>query len=169
MHRLRVPLLLAAVVPLACCAPVGPPPPSLAPRTAEAIDPRLPVSPASSPRPVDPVLATRLAALVRQARAGDDRFRVAAAEADQLARSAGPARSESWVVAQEALSGASAARAETSRALADIDAIAASALQTQGTLAPADLSAIQTAATQAAAIERSQAARISSISTRLGR
>ncbi|MEO5774496.1 MAG: hypothetical protein ABIQ32_10320 [Sphingomicrobium sp.] len=167
MPRLRT-LLIAAALPLSCCAPAGPPPPSLLPRPAEAIDPRLPVLPATSPRPVSAALTAQLTSLARQARAGDERFRGAMTRAEQLAGSAGAPKSESWIVAQEALSAAVAARVETTRASADIDAIAATALHTKGTIAPGDLAAVQAVGEEVATIDRAQAARIAAVSRRLG-
>jgi hypothetical protein len=117
---------------------------------------------------LDQALAGRLAALVSDARAGDGQFQSAAAQAERLAAAAGAPRSESWISAQEALSAASAARAGTTRALADVDAIGAMALQTHGTLAPADLAAIENAARQVGEIDRAQAARLAAIMRRLG-
>ena len=114
-------------------------------------------SPASSQRPANPALAARLAELVGQARSGEGAFVVAAGEAERLAAIAGPPQSEGWVVAQEALSAAVAARAPTTRALGDIDGIAAAALANQGGLAPADLTAIDAAAAEVGAIDQRQA------------
>src|SRR4051794_33969818 len=126
---------LSALAGLAACAgPVAPP--SLLPRAAEAIDPRLPVVRPINDRPVDAVLASRLAELVSQAHSGDAAFRPAAAEAARLAASAGAPQSESWIAAQQALSAAVAARGATVSALGDIDAIGATKLQVQGGLAP---------------------------------
>ena len=123
----------------------GGPPPSLAPRAAEAIDPRVPVVRPMNDRPVDAALARRLAELVSQARSGDSAFRGQAATAERLAAAAGPRQSESWIAAQEALSAAIEARAPTATALGDIDALGADKLQAQGGLAPADLAAIRSA------------------------
>ena len=149
-----------------CAAPVAPP--SLLPRAAEGIDPRLPVVPTSPAPPLSRALASQLAALVGQARSGNDRFQPVAAEAERLAASAGPVRSESWITAQEALSAASAARVATTQALADIDALGAVQLQTKGTMGPADLAAIDAAAKEVGALDRAQAARLATISRRLG-
>jgi len=167
MRRLAT-LLIAGAIPAAGCAPVGPPPPSLLPRVTEGIDPRLPVVPTISPRPVDPALTARLAELIRQAEAGNSQFRDRMAEAERLAAGAGAPQGESWIAAQEALSAASAARIGTTKALADIDALGASALQNKGTIAPADLSAIQASASQVGEMDRTQAVRIAAVSRRLG-
>jgi hypothetical protein len=90
------------------------------------------------------------------------------AQAERLARSAGAAQSESWISAQQALSAAAAARAVTTRALADIDEIAADQLEQQRTLSPSDLAAVQDAAQAAGAIDRAQHARLASVSRQLG-
>jgi hypothetical protein len=151
-----------------CSAPGGPPP-SLAPRAAEAIDPRVPVVRPMNDRPVDAALARRLADLVRQAHSGDSAFRGQVEAAQRLAAAAGPKQSESWIVAQEALSGAIEAREPTTTALGDIDALGADKLQAQGGLAPADLAAIRSAGEEVAALDQRQAQAISAIQRRLDR
>ncbi len=161
-----VPLLLIAVTS-ACSVPGGAPP-SLLPRPAEAIDPRLPVEGPVNTRPVDPALASRLAQLVGEARDGDAAFRPAAAEAERLAAAAGGSHSEAWVAAQEALSHAIAARAPTAHALGDIDALGADKLQAQGGLSPADLAAIRGAGAEVGAVDQRQAAAVAAIQRRLG-
>jgi hypothetical protein len=150
-----------------CAAPSGPVP-SLAPRAAEAIDPRVPVVAATTPQPVNPALAVRLADLVGQARSGQDAFAAAAGEAQRLASAAGEPQSETWVVAQEAVSAAAAARAPTTNALGDIDGIAAAALETKGGIAPSDLAAIEAAAGEVKAIDQRQAEIIDTLHKRLG-
>jgi len=161
--RVTIPSLML----LAGCAS-GAAPPSLLPRAAEAIDPRVPVVRPMNDRPVDPALARRLADLVGLARSGDAAFRPAAAEAERLAGAAGAAHSDSWVAAQEALSRAVAARHPTAQALGDIDALGADALAEKRGLAPADLAAIKEAAAEAAAIDQRQAETIAAIQRRLG-
>lgn len=157
-----------ACAALAACAPSGGPFPSLLPRAAEAIDPRLPVAGPVNDRPVTPALAARLAELIAQARSGDSAFQPVAAEAQRLAAAAGPPQSESWVAAQQALSAAVAARGPTARALGDIDALGADRLQAQGGLSPADLEAVATAAAEVGALDRRQAAAIDAVQQRLG-
>lgn len=119
-------------------------------------------------RPVTASLASQLAALVAQARSGEDAFEPAAANAEQLASSAGRRQSESWIAAQEALSAAVAARKPTAMALSDIDAIGANALQQQGGIAPNDLGAIQSASAEVSKIANRQIERIDAIQRRLG-
>ena len=159
---------LLFIVMLSACSTAGGHYPSLQPRPAELIDPRLPVVRPMNDRPVAPALAARLAALVAEARAGDAAFAPAIAEAEGLAASAGAPQSESWIAAEQALSGAIAARRATALALGDVDAIGATALQTQGGIAPNDLDAIQGAAAAISSIARGQTARIDAVQKRLG-
>ena len=160
--------LLPAITALAACAtPCGTATP-LAPRAAEAVDPRIPVVNPVRSGPVDPQLAAHLAALIEQAVSGDAVFREAAARAEQLAASAGVAQSESWVAAQQALSAALAARGPTTRALGDIDGLGSTALATRGGISAADKAAIEAAAARVAEIDRSQVERIRAIEARLG-
>jgi hypothetical protein len=164
--RPRLSFLLAVIVLAACSA--GGPYPSLQPRAAEAIDPRIePVRPIND-RPVTPALAAELAALVEQARAGETAFGPAATEAERLSAAAGASQSESWIAAQEALTAAIAARRPTTMAQADIDALGATALKAHGGIAPNDLKAINTAAAEVLEIARRQTDRIAAIQKRLG-
>ncbi len=142
--------------------------PSLQPRAAEAIDPRVAVERPLNKRPVSAALASRLAELVAEAHAGEAAFESAAGEAERLAATAGAPQSEGWVAAQEALSTAAAARGPTGMALGDIDALGANALQSQGGIAPNDLAAIKSAGAEVGAIDQRQADRIKAIQARLG-
>jgi hypothetical protein len=162
----RVALLL--IVALSGCTVPGGPYPSLAPRAAEAIDPRVPVVRPRNDRPAGAALTARLAALVDQAQSGDAAFDAAVAEAERLAANAGAPQSEGWIAAQEALTAAIAARKPTANALGDIDEIGATALQTQRGIAPNDLAAIRSAAERVSAMDRRQAERIDAIQKRLG-
>lgn len=165
--RIALSLLLATLALGACSSPGGPYP-SLQPRAAERIDPRVPVERPLNDRPVAPALAAKLAQLVDQAHGGDAAFGPAAAQAERLASAAGAPQTDNWVAAQEALSAADAARAPTASALADVDSLGATALQTQGGLAPNDLAAIQSAAAEIGAIDERQASAIAAIQKRLG-
>ena len=151
----------------ACSAPSGPVP-SLAPRPAEAIDPRVPIPAAPSAGVVDPALASRLSQLLGAMRAGDQAFVAAANEAERLVSAAGNPDSESWIAAQQALSALVGARGPTTRALSDIDAIAAERLQTAGWISPANFAAIEAAASELGAIDQRQAALVTSLQARLG-
>lgn len=160
--------IVLATACLSACTTAGGPYPSLQPRSAEAIDPRVqPMRPIND-RPVAPPLAAQLGTLVAQARSGEAAFGPAAAQAEQLAAAAGAPQSEGWIAAQEALTAAIAARRPTALAQADIDALAAAALQTHGGIAPNDLKAIQGAAAEVAAIAGGQTDRIAAIQKRLG-
>jgi hypothetical protein len=160
--------MLVVLASVTACASPGGPYPSLQPRTAEAIDPRVPVERPLNERPVSAALASRLAELVAEAHAGEAAFESAASEAERLAATAGAPQSEGWVAAQEALSAAAAARGPIGMALGDIDALGANALQTQGGLAPNDLAAIKSAGAEVGAIDQRQADRIKAIQARLG-
>lgn len=151
----------------ACAAPQGTSP-SLAPRAAEQIDPRIPVVAPPDTRPADAALVARLRALSAQARDGDTAFVTAAAEAERLAAAAASPQSESWVVAQQALSAAVAARGATTRALGDVDELEAQTLATKGGISAPDRAAIEATAAEISAIERRQAERIDAIARRLG-
>jgi hypothetical protein len=164
--RLSVPLLTLLVC---ACAPPGPEPPSLSPRAAEAIDPRLPVSQTPVATQVSPALRQQLDAFVAQAGAGDRAFQSAIGEARRLAAAAGSRESESWVAAQQAISAAIAARGPVTRAIGDIDALAAGWIQSHGGIGPADQAAIEEAAGRVAGIDRQQAETIDALQARLAR
>ena len=164
--RIRLPLLLLMASTAGCTQPGGPAP-SLAPR-GEGIDPRISVGGAPAPGTVDTALATRLNELVAQARTGDAAFGSAAAAAERLIAIAGPPQSESWVAAQQALSVVVAARAPTTRAMGDIDALAAATIAEKGWIPPADQAAIEAAAAQVWALASRQAARIDAMRARVG-
>src|SRR5438270_4000597 len=164
---MRGAVFLALLIVSACAAPGGPYP-SLRPRAAEAIDPRVPVVRPMNDRPVTAALASRLAALVDQARSGDAAFSGAASEAERLAATAGAPQSEGWIAAQEALTAAIATRTPTATALGDIDALGGTALQTKGGLSPSDLAAIKRAQAEVGALDARQSARVDAIQKRLG-
>ena len=165
--RMRTAPLVSIILLGACSAPSGPYP-SLQPRAAEAIDPRVPIVRPINERPVSASLESRLAALVGQAHSADAAFDAAASNAERLASSAGAAQSESWIAAQEALTAAIAARRPTATALGDIDNLAAVALQTQRGIAPNDLAAIKSAQAEVGSLDERQAARVRAIQQRLG-
>jgi hypothetical protein len=164
--RFAVPLLTLFVC---ACATPGSAPPSLAPRPAEAIDPRVPVRQAPASTEINTALRQQLDALVVQAVAGDRAFQAAIGEARRLAAAAGSGESESWVAAQQSLSAAIAAREPVTRAIGDIDALGANWIQSRGGIEPANLAAIETAARRVAEIDRQQAETIDELQARLGR
>jgi hypothetical protein len=165
---MRNPVFCLTVLALSACTAPGGPYPSLQPRAAEAIDPRVPVVRPVNDRPAGTVLTERLAALVRQAESGDAAFDGAATAAEKLAAAAGAPQSEGWIAAQEALTAAIAAAGPTRIALGDIDGIGASALQTQGGIAPNELAAIKNAGAEVAALDQRQSERVKAIQRRLG-
>lgn len=160
-------LLFLPLAIAACSTPSGPTP-SLAPRAAESIDPRVPIPVEPSSGTVDPALRARLAQLLEEVRISDQVFVAAAGAAERLAAAAGSTNSESWIAAQQALSGLVEARGPTARALSDIDAIAAQRLETAGWIEPANFAAIEAAASEAGAVDRRQATVIDSLQARLG-
>ena len=165
---MRIAPILPALLLLTACGTPGGPYPSLQPRAAEAIDPRIPVERPVNDRPVTPALAARLSELVAQAHGSEGAFDSSASSAEQAAAAAGPPQSEGWIAAQEALSAAVEAHGPVAAALADVDAISANALQTQGGIAPNDLAAIHRAAAEIGAIDQRQSARIKALQDRLG-
>ena len=161
-------LPLASLLTIAACTAPAVDAPSLAPRAAEAIDPRLPIPESVPSGPPSPALAARLAALVDQARQGDSAFQAAAGEAERLAAAAGDPQTESWVVAQQALSAAVAAREAVTQALGDIDGLGSVELASKGSVSPADQAALAAAAATVGEIDRRQADLIDRLQRRLG-
>lgn len=158
------------ILPLAAaCSITSSPEPSLAPRAAEAIDPRIPIPDESATGPVDPALAGRLSALVGEVRAGVAAFEEREAAATRLAADAGPVSSEGWIAAEQALSRLVEQHGVTTRAAADIDALASSRLDRQHWIAPADRQAIEAAAAEVASISAGQAEAIDRLKNQLAR
>lgn len=163
-------LLLLVAAPLAAsCSITASPEPSLAPRAAEAIDPRLPIPDETPAGTVDPGLASRLSALVAEVRSNIPAFEVKQADAERLAAAAGPAASESWIAAEQSLSRLIEQHGVTTRAAADIDALASARLEGQRWIAPAEREAITAAASDVAAISARQAEAIDRLMDRLAR
>ncbi len=156
-----LPLLLSA------CTATSTTGPSLAPRAAEAIDPRVPIPNEVVAGPADAAMAARIAALMAEIRAGDAAFQAAAGHAERLAMAAGPAQSESWIEAQQALSALVAVRAPVTSAMADLDALAAGQVVASGGLLPGDLAAIRAATDEATAIGQREAELIDRLQARL--
>ena len=162
-------LLAAAAMMAGCSTPRTASEPSLAPRAAEAIDPRVPIPDSVPSGPVDPALASRIDALLAEARSGVPAFEAREAEAARLAAAAGPVSSESWVAAQQALSRLVEQFGVTTRVAADVDALASTRLETNRWISPADRQAIESAASAVAAISEPQAAAIARIRDQLAR
>jgi hypothetical protein len=159
---------LALLLAAGCSSTTGREP-SLAPRPAEAIDPRLPIPDTVPVGPVNAELAQQLEALVDTARAGVPRFNAQETEATRLSAAAGPTESESWIAAQQALSRLVEQHGVTTRVAADIDALAANRLEGQHWIRPADQQAIAAAAAEVGAINSAQAADIARLNAQLAR
>jgi hypothetical protein len=159
-----------AILLFSACSTAGiGPQPSLAPRAAEAIDPRVPIPDTVPSGPVDAALSAKLEALVRQARGGVSTFETKRAEAERLAAGVGPIASESWIAAQQSLSQLVEQYGVTTKAAADIDALAASRLEGQRWIRPSDQQAITAAAAEVGAINEAQAAVIGRLRDQLAR
>lgn len=102
--------------------------PSLAPRDIEKIDINAPAADKSEPSPpADAALLGRLRAIEAKAQSGNAKFEplyAAAQRSTSAARGSSPG-SESWVVANMAISRAEAATTDTASAVADIDKLVA--------------------------------------------
>ena len=160
---------LALIVLTMACSTQPSIEPSLAPRAAEAIDPRIPI-PGDVPHgSLDAGLADRLGALVGAVRGGAPEFEAREAEASRLAGAAGPMASESWIAAQQALSRLIEQYGVTTRAAADIDEFASGRLQGKRWIEPADREAIAAASAEVAAISQSQAEAIDRLTKQLER
>ncbi len=167
MRRI-IPLLTLSLA--ACTMPdAGGPQPSLAPRPAEAIDPRLPIPDEIPAGTVDQALAQRLDALVNDARSGAAGFAARRADAERLAAAAGPSGSESWVAAQQALSLLVEQHGIATRAAAEIDELASDRLNRDKWIKPAEQAAISAAAAEVGAITSGQAATIQRLGDQLAR
>ncbi|HEX8642675.1 MAG TPA: hypothetical protein VF702_02035 [Allosphingosinicella sp.] len=150
-----------AVAALACgCTPKGEFP-SLAPRPLEAEDPL--AEPVRAPPVVagEPALRARAAELVALARRGESAFDDAYRPAAAATRRAGAPGSDSWVLAEQAISRAEAARAPTMAALAELDRLAAerAAVPTN----EGDTAAIRAALDEAENLARGQQARLDAL------
>lgn len=140
----------------------------LAPRAAEAIDPRIPIPSEEMVGPVSPALAQQLRQLVAQAEAGDRDFAARQDAAVSATSRAGAPQSESWIEAQLQVSALIAARAPVTRAMGDIDALGSDALVTKGYILAGDRKAVERAAATVGAIDEREAALVQSLGKRLG-
>lgn len=166
----RAALLACLILPLlaAGCASVDNAP-SLAPRAAERIDPRLPVIDRSAALPADPALIAELSALRSRALAAAERAEPAIRAAAAAAAAAGPRESESWVRAQQLVSAAIAQRADFTSALGDLDRLIALRLRGRERLVPQDLAAAEALVAELGAIDRRQAGTLAEAGQRLQR
>ncbi len=166
--RRFVPLVLVLLAS-ACSTALTGPEPSLAPRAAEAIDPRVPIPDTVPSGPVDAALAGKLEALVGLARAGVPLFEARQSNTERLAAAAGPIASEGWVAAQQSLSLLVEQYGVTTNASANIDALAAGRIEGQRWIRPSDQQAIAAAAAEVGAINEAQSAVIGRLREQLAR
>ena len=154
----RAALLACAIAPLflAACASVENAP-SLAPRAAERIDPRLPVPDRSATLPGDPALLAELGALRSRALQAAQQAEPALRTAASAAAASGPRGSESWIAAQQLVSAAIAARADFTAALGDLDRLLALRIRGRERLVPQDLAAAEALVAELGTIDRRQA------------
>jgi hypothetical protein len=159
-------ILLPLVLAAGCAAPG--PYPSLEPRPAEKAyaddaDERQP-----TPQPDDPALAAEIGGLADSAQAGAAEFDSAVPAAESATAAAGPAGSDSWVEAQQAVSRLEAARTRTTAALADLDRLAVERAAA-GTLGPGDGRRLAAATAELKALADGQAERLRRLQGRLSR
>jgi hypothetical protein len=152
--RILIPSLLAAG-----CA-TGGEFPSLAPRPVEQLSFEEPIK-IDPPVAADPALRGRANAILAEARAADGAFEQAYAQALPLVRGAGAAGSDSWLIAQEAISRAEAARIGTTSALVDLDLLLAD--QSDDPTNAGIWSELQAARAAAAALAADQRGRLDSL------
>lgn len=152
----------------AACASAGGGP-SLQPRAAEAIDPRLPVEDRSASLPASTELLRQIAAVRQRAEAAAGRSNAAIEAAVGAVANAGSTGSESWITAQQLVSAAVAARAPFTAALGDLDALLADRVRKGSRLVSQDLLAHQQASEALADIDRRQRARLDSFERELQR
>ena len=154
---LALPLALAA-----CETATSSGGPSLARRSAEAIDPRLPVEVPIDGRAANPALAARLAALLSEARESAAAFAAEEPGARSAASAAGAPQSESWIAAQLALSKLERTRAPFTRAFAEVDELR-SASARSGATSPADVAVLEAAAAELQGLAERQSEALDSI------
>ena len=144
-----LPLALAALFAAGCASVDNAP--SLATRSAESIDPRLPVPDRSASLAADlGALRTRSLAAAAAAEAP---IRIAA----EAAAAAGGRESESWIRAQQLISAAIAARADFTRSLAELDALIALRIRGRERLVPQDLALADALVAELNTVDRRQA------------
>lgn len=162
------PRVIVGLLAVACAACASMPDgPSLAPRAAEAVDPRLPVPDRSAELPGDQQFAASVTRLRDAARAAAARAEPSLAAASAAAAAAGARESESWIAAQQALSAAVAERAAFTRAVADLDALVAARVRSGGRFVVQDLAVAEAASAELAVIDRRQSAEIARLEARL--
>ncbi|HEX9947266.1 MAG TPA: hypothetical protein VGA98_06980 [Allosphingosinicella sp.] len=156
--RASLAILIPLVAAAAGCAAPGPYP-SLAPRPAEKAYADDAEERKPTPQPDDPALAREIDRLVAAARAGAAEFDSALPAAQRAAGRAGAAGGDSWIEAQQALSRLESARARTTAAIADLDALAVERASA-GTLGTSDSERLRAATEELQALSAAQADRL---------
>lgn len=155
-----------ALLMAAACAPEGPYP-SLAPRPIEKAMADSEELPAPAAVSDDAGLPARIAALTAQARRGEAEYQAALPDARSAAAGAGASGSDSWIVAQQALSRLEAARATTAAALVDLDALALAEASARP-LSAADKERLDAATRETQAMADKQRAEIARLQAKIG-
>ena len=144
---------------LSACSTRQPGEPSLAPRAAEAIDPRVPIPSEVRAGPADPALVARIADLMAEVRSGDAAFQAAAQNAEpRPRRRPGAKRKLDRGPAGDVRTGRRPRPGD--KAIADLDGLASTRLAASGGILPGDLAAIQAATAEAGEIGEREAALI---------
>jgi hypothetical protein len=158
-------LVPIALLLAAACAQNGDSP-SLARRPIESRDLNAPVPEAAPAAAAEPALQDELAALVERAEAGQRNFAALLPRAHSAAGAAGAEASESWIAAQQLLTGLESARAETTGALARVDALLSERVLGRSDAGLAELDA---AAQRIGALADAQQASIDAVKARISR
>ncbi len=163
-------LLFALPLALAACLDRGEYP-SLKPRAFElAHATTAPLPPAPPAPPARPEIVARTAALARQAREGQSAFAIELARTRPVVARAGAADSESWITAQEAVSGLEASRSPSVVAMAELDVLNLSGVDAAGLkFGENDFAAVRAAADQVDAIVTAQARDIAALTGSLAK
>lgn len=149
MQRL---IFLTVLLSLSACGKAGNFP-TLNPRPIEAQAAGLLTEPApkeGSVQPANPAVSANIEKALSAARSGDTAFKNVLAGARSAAQGAGASGSESWIVAQMAVSNLEATRAPVKASLSDLDGLLRAALDGPPS---ADLSNIQEAIRTVEAID----------------
>lgn len=169
-RRSALPLVLASLALTAGCASNEGDFPSLAQRPAEreyAAEQNGPI-PVRPPLPADPSVATRAEGFVAAARGAQGAFSSAYETAAAAVGKAGPPGSDSWVIAEQAVSRAVAAQAPLAKIGGELDDYAAARAR-ETPLAPADIERLHAATAEVERIAAEQAARIRRLEAALSR
>lgn len=160
-HRLPVASVLAVLL-LGGCAQTNEAIPSLSRRPIEGIEKAEAEAPVPVAAPGSAAGTARLQAIDARIRAADAAFNAAAETARPRIAAAGPAGSESWVAAQEALSAVTAAQADLASAINDLDQLSRELVVSADPSAGADLTAAAALTTRAVDVQSEQAKAVAS-------